>query len=66
MADYRVYFLDDFNQHIVGARQIEAPDDAAAVSMAERMRGLSPLELWCDERKIRQWDACSRTTRSPR
>ena len=58
MADYRVYFLDDLRRHIISARQIEASDDDVAVSMAERMSGLSPLGLWREGEKIRGWDAC--------
>ena len=59
MADYRVYFLDTDSQHIISARDIEAPDDAAAVSIVEHMCGLSPLELWREGTKIRRWDVSS-------
>ena len=56
MAEYRVYFLDGMSRHIISAREIVAPDDDAAVSMVEHMRGLSPIELWRERTRIQRWE----------
>ena len=60
MTEYRVYFLDGHGRHIISARAIMAPDDETAVSMAEHMRGVSPIELWREQTRIQQWELFGR------
>jgi hypothetical protein len=55
MAWYRV-FLRDREGHFSGVRELEADDDAQAISRVGRMcRGLS-CELWHDETLLCRWD----------
>lgn len=57
MAYYRLYYLDGAGGRISGVEELEAATDAGAVALAGRMRGLSPMELWCGDRKVRRWPA---------
>jgi hypothetical protein len=55
MSWYRLY-VRDRDGHFSAVREIEADDDAQAISRADRMsQGLS-CELWHDETLIRRWD----------
>lgn len=55
MAYYRLYFLDGGDRHIRTFRAFEADDDGAAAALAERWRGVHPMELWCGGRKVSHW-----------
>lgn len=57
MLYYRLYMLADPDGRFIGFEEIEAPDDAAAVRLAERRCGNHALELWCGGRKIRSLPA---------
>ena len=57
MAYYRLYLLSPSGDHFVGFEEIEAPDDVEAVKLAERHRGVHPLELWCGRRKVKAFPA---------
>jgi hypothetical protein len=56
MAYYRLYFLDGHTYRIREFREFEADDDLAALGRAASWRTISPMELWCGGRKVRNWD----------
>ena len=53
MAYYRLYRLAEPGGKFVGFEEIEAEDDAGAVTQAEAFAGPQALELWCGKRKVR-------------
>lgn len=57
MAYYRLYFMDPRSGHISAFEAIEAEDDETAVRLAEAHLGWQPLELWCQGRKVRRFEA---------
>ena len=57
MAYYRLYFMDPRSGHIAAFESIEAPDDEAAIATADAHRGWQVLELWCEARKVRRFEA---------
>jgi DNA-binding transcriptional regulator YiaG len=56
MAYYRLYFLDG-SSHIEHFREFEAITDAAAVAQSEQWRAANAMELWCERRKVKRWEA---------
>ena len=56
MAYYRLYVLDGLSRRIIGFDEVEAATDAEALATAERRRGPAAMELWCEGRKVRQWE----------
>ena len=56
MAYYRLYFLDGLSRRIIGFDELEAVTDADALAAAEQRRGWAAMELWCEGRKVRQWE----------
>jgi hypothetical protein len=56
MAYYRLYFLDGLDRRITGFDEFEAATDACALAMAEDRRRMVAMELWCEGRKVRQWE----------
>lgn len=65
MAYDRLYFLDGFDHRITGFDEFEAESDARALSTAEGRWRMAAMELWCEDRKVRHWDALG-TGGSPR
>ena len=62
MPHYRLYTLDRTTDHIHGAEDFEAADDASAnLEVAQRMKG-SPLEMWSGDRKVARFDATTGRT----
>ena len=59
MLYYRLYFFDCFSGHIDHFREFEAPNDAAAMALAEGWRDGRPMELWNRERRLRRWEGQS-------
>ena len=57
MAYYRLYFMDPRSGHIIAFEPIEAAADEVAIRLAERHVGWQPLELWCQGRKVRRFEA---------
>ena len=57
MLYYRLYFLSRANGHIERFEEIEAADDGSAVRIARERAGRQPLELWCQGRKVKRFDA---------
>ena len=57
MLSYRLYFLDPQSARIQDFREFEAEHDAAALEIAESLRGGGPMELWCRTRKVKKWPA---------
>ena len=51
---YRLYFLDGAG-HISKSHEFLAPDDDAAVKVAEGWREGRPMELWQRTRVVRRW-----------
>jgi hypothetical protein len=56
MTYYRLYFFGGGNGPIASVCELETSDDTAAILAAERLRGLSAMELWCRGRKVRRWE----------
>ena len=56
MTYYRLYFFCGGNGPIANVRELEISDDTAAILAAERLRGMSAMELWCRGRKVRRWE----------
>jgi len=59
VAYYRLYVLSAPEGRFVGFEEIEAADDAEAVTRAEAFVGERPLELWCGTRKVRAFPSAS-------
>jgi hypothetical protein len=57
VAYYRLYYLDRLSGHVDHFREFEAESDEAAIAYADDTRGLTPMELWNGERKIKDWEA---------
>jgi hypothetical protein len=57
VAYYRLYYLDGLSGHVDHFREFEAESDEAAIAYADDTRGLTPMELWSGERKIKDWEA---------
>ena len=53
MGYYRLYLLDGPKGRFVGFEEIEAADDAEAVSIAEALGDRHARELWCGKRLVR-------------
>ena len=54
MVYYRLYLIGAAG-HVKGVREIEAPDDAAAVLAALRVEPAGRRELWCGSRFVEDW-----------
>lgn len=52
MLYYRLYFMNPDNGHIERFAEFEAPDDESAIALSGEHVGQSPLELWCERRKV--------------
>lgn len=57
MLYYRLYFMHPDSGHIERFVELEAPDDASALSLASEHVGENPLELWNEHRKVRRIEA---------
>lgn len=55
MRYYRLYFISRTSGHIHHFREFEAESDEAALSIAERWRDGTSMELWNQERKLKHW-----------
>ena len=56
MPDYRVYFFDGHG-HIDRRQDLAMDNDVAAIGFVESLQARVARELWCGERKVRQWAA---------
>ena len=54
---YRLQYLDAFTGAVVRSQDLEAKDDEEAIACADVARGLTPMELWKRDRKIKEWSA---------
>jgi len=52
---YRLYFLDSVDGLISSVFEFEAPDDEAAVRLADDYREGRDAELWSGVRKLEAW-----------
>ena len=57
MPIFRLQYVDLFSGNILRARDFQAASDEAAIAYAEEARGLTAMELWQGDRKIKQWGA---------
>jgi hypothetical protein len=57
MPHYRLYYLDRFSGHVQRSHEFVADDDEAATAVAQSVRGDNAMELWCRQRKVRDWKA---------
>ena len=57
MFYYRLHFLKFADGPVIGTEEFAARDDVEAVHLASERRGPRPLELWCDKRKVKQFEA---------
>lgn len=57
MSYYRLLFMKSADGPVIGAEEIAARDDVEAVRIASERVGPQPLELWCDKRKIKRFQA---------
>lgn len=57
--DYRLYLVGA-NGHFTQAIAIDAPDDEAAIVIADEYANGSPMELWKQGRKVRMFAASGR------
>ena len=56
MAYYRLYFIGGGGGPILDFRDFEVADDASALAVAEGLRRIGAMELWCGDRKVRRWE----------
>jgi hypothetical protein len=61
MSYYRLYFLHNFSGHIQRFEDFEVASDDEALVKATLCRGLFPLELWCEQRRIARINAVEPT-----
>jgi hypothetical protein len=53
MAHYRIYIIDKSDPISRPPKEVECPNDAAAIDMASRLLdGDCAIEVWCDLRRI--------------
>ena len=57
MAQYRLYHFNPRTHGIVSFEIIEADTDEAALSLAEKEKGVLALELWNGARKVASFEA---------
>jgi hypothetical protein len=57
MPRYRLYYFSRFSGQIQRSHEFEADGDEAAIAAAEGVRGDDVMELWCRQRKVRDWEA---------
>jgi hypothetical protein len=57
MSYYRLLFMKSPDGPVIGSEEIKARDDLEAVHLASERVGPRPLELWCDKRKIKRFQA---------
>ena len=57
MSYYRLLFMKSADGPVIGAEEIAARDDVEAVRIAAERVGPRPLELWCDKRKVKRFQA---------
>jgi hypothetical protein len=57
MSYYRLLFMKSADGPVIGTEEISARDDVEAVHIASERVGPRPLELWCDKRKVKSFDA---------
>ena len=57
LPDYRLFYLDRFSGRIKRSHEFEADHDAAAIALAEMVRGDDAVELWCRSREVQRWAA---------
>lgn len=53
---YRLYFLNGCG-HIETYESFEALDDAGAIERADLRHSVLAKELWCENRRVKQWSA---------
>ena len=59
MLYFRLYFFSPRSGHIVRFAEFEAPDETAAVALAESNPDGRPMELWCRHRKVATFDGAA-------
>lgn len=57
MPAYRLYFMDSLTGHILYSQDFGAEDDVHAIAKASELQGRTPMELWCESRKVHHWYA---------
>ncbi len=57
MSYYRLLFMKSPDGPVIGCEEIAARDDVEAVHIASERVGPQPIELWCDKRKIKRFQA---------
>lgn len=57
MPRYRLYFMNSSSGHIDRYEEYDAVDDVQAVRAVVGQAASQPLELWCDHRKVRRFEA---------
>ena len=55
MRYYRLYFMNRSSGHIDQFREFEAADDESAIAAAENWLDGQPMELWNQDRKLKNW-----------
>jgi hypothetical protein len=63
MQYFRLYFLNA-SGGILRFAEFEAPDDEAALALADEHQGSNALELWCGKRKVRHFPALTAAAES--
>ena len=65
MAGYRLYHLHGPRNEVESFYEFEAPNDAAAIAVAEQRLGINPIELWQGHQKVRRWEGLSTVPPQP-
>lgn len=60
---YRLYFMDPRSGHIIRFAEYQAPDDQAAIGLAQEQEGANPLEIWSGHRKVGRIEAADPASR---
>ena len=57
MSYYRLFFMREEGGPILGSEEILARDDVEAVHIASRRVGAEAVEVWCEKRKVKHFEA---------
>jgi hypothetical protein len=57
MPTYILNFLCAHSGKVVHTDGFPAPDELAAIRLAEARRTMEAMELWTESRRVKRWDA---------
>jgi hypothetical protein len=59
MPGFRIFYVDAASGHITGSQDFNDVDDLDVVRRAAEYRTDGVMGLWCENRRIKTWEAAS-------